>query len=193
MNGALAAQPQAKGHSRDIQQKVHLPASAQQPAKTPAAKGANSPQAVFELPNLPQVEKTPGMIEQVAKLEEEGEKCYNRKEYDKAIDKWQQAYGLSLEMNYPEGEGRALTHMCKVYFERGNVIKAKELGENAIELLFNSGDKKSLARARVALAQAYFGLGLPQLAGDQLVWALEAFSSIGNEEKRLRSWSWPAA
>jgi CHAT domain-containing protein len=83
---------------------------------------------------------------------------------------------MSIEMKYAEGEGRALTNMCRVYLDRGDWIKAKYLGENALEVLGSGADKKALGKARVALAQAYFGLSQNDLAGEQLGEAIKSFT-----------------
>lgn len=170
----------AEGTGSTMKMTVH---SQPGPAQDKKAESAAPQKAIpFEVPALPEVPKTAEMIERVKRLEEEGNAHFQKREFDKAIQKWQEAYALSLDMNYPEGEGRALSNMCRLYYVRGQVAKAKELGEHAIELLFNSGDKRGLAKARIALAQVYFGMDNAKLAGDQLQWALETFSSLGNED-----------
>ena len=82
-------------------------------------------------------------------------------------------------MKYSEGEGRALTNMCRIFLERGQFVKAKYMGENAIEVLSGISDSKSLGRAHLFLAQAYFGLDNPLWAGQQLESAMKAFTSSG--------------
>ena len=111
------------------------------------------------------------------KLEEEGENLFKQRLLEKALAKWQEAYGLSLEMKYSEGEGRALTNMGRIFIERGQFVKAKYMGENAIEVLAGVSDKKALGRAHLYLAQAYFGLDNPVWAGEQLDQAMKAFSA----------------
>lgn len=132
-----------------------------------------------QLPNLVDLPQTPESIEKVTKMEEEGEKLFNDRLLDKALTKWQDCYGMSLEMKYAEGEGRALTNMGRVFLERGQFVKAKYMGENAIEVLNGVSDKKALGRAHLYLAQAYFGLDNPLWAGQQLDQALKAFSADG--------------
>ncbi|MBI4534419.1 MAG: CHAT domain-containing protein, partial [Candidatus Melainabacteria bacterium] len=144
----------------------------------------NAASAVHELPQLPELPQTSEGLDKIAQLEQEGEKYFARRELDKALTKWQEAYGLSLEMKYADGEGRALKNMCRLYFERGQLVKAKQLGENALEVLANIGDKRSLAKARIALAQVYFGLDNPVWAGQQLQLALQSFSDLGGSEGR---------
>lgn len=131
---------------------------------------------IVQVPNF-EVEKTAQTIEKVVKLEEDGERAFAQRLLDKAMASWQEAYGLSMEMKYNEGQGRALTNMCRVYLERGDYTKAKYMGENAIEVLAGSTDKKALGRARVQLARAYFGLNNPQWAGVQLDEALRILTS----------------
>ena len=82
-------------------------------------------------------------------------------------------------MKYSEGEGRALTNMGRVFIERGQFVKAKYMGENAIEVLAGVSDKKALGRAHLYLAQAYFGLDNPVWAGEQLDQAMQSFSADG--------------
>src|SRR5205823_3225274 len=91
---------------------------------------------------------------------------------------FQEAYGLAKEIKYADGEGKALTEMCLFYLNKGEVPRAKELGENAIETLNDSTDKKALAEAEVALAQAYFAQDNAYLAMRQLELALKCFSEL---------------
>ncbi len=132
-----------------------------------------------QIPALVDIPQTPESIERVLKLETEGEKFFQQKLLDKALTKWQEAYGLSLEMKYAEGEGRALTNMGRLFLERGQFVKAKYMGENAIEVLGGVSDRKALGRAHLYLAQAYFGLENPVWAGQQLDEAMKAFTADG--------------
>jgi tetratricopeptide (TPR) repeat protein len=139
---------------------------------------ATTDAAVQQIPtSIIDIPQTAESIDKVRKLELEGEKLFNAGVRDKALAKWQEAYGLSIEMKYSEGEGRALTNMARTYLDRGDWIKAKYLGENALEVLGNSNDKRALGRARVALAQAYFGLGNNDWAGQQLSEAIKTFTN----------------
>ncbi len=140
-----------------------------------AAVPAAAENAIRTIPVI-DIPQTAESIDKVRKLEAEGEKLFNQKLIDKALAKWQEAYGMSIEMKYGEGEGRALTNMCRCYLDRGDWTKAKYLGENAIEVLGNSKDPRSLGHARVALAQAYFGLGNNESAGQQLASAIKAMT-----------------
>jgi tetratricopeptide (TPR) repeat protein len=134
---------------------------------------------IQQIPSLIDLPQTPESIEKVSKLEDEGEKLFAQHNLDKALTKWQEAYGLSLEMKYAEGEGRALTNMCRVFLDRGQCVKAKYMGENAIEVLSAVSDAKALGRAHLFLAQAYFGLDNPVWAGEQLEAAMKSFSASG--------------
>jgi CHAT domain-containing protein/Tfp pilus assembly protein PilF len=129
------------------------------------------------LPYLNDVQQTPVSIDKINQIEEEGEKFLQSHQLDRALAKFQEAYGQSLETKYAEGEGLGLTDMCRVYVERGQFVKAKYLGENAIEVLQSVSDKVALGKARVALAQAYFGLDNPSWAVQQLDQALTIFTS----------------
>ncbi len=139
-----------------------------------------TPGTVNQIPTLPEVAQTPELMERVHKLEDEGEKLFNQSVVDKALIKWQEAYGLCLEMKYTEGQGRALTNMARTYLSNAHYVKAKYLAENAVEVLFETQDKKDLGKARVALAQAFFGLDNPILAGQQLELALKDYAEVGN-------------
>ncbi len=84
---------------------------------------------IHEMPVLPEMSgKTQESMEKVSKLMEEGEKYFTAKQLDKALTKWQEAYGMSIEMRYTEGEGQALTNMCRFFLERGQMVKAKYMG-----------------------------------------------------------------
>jgi len=137
---------------------------------------AEAEKAIKEMPII-DVPQTAQSIDKVRKLEADGEKYFAQSINDKALQKWQEAYGLSIEMRYTEGEGRALTNMARCYLDRGEWIKAKYLGENSLEVLANSNDSRALGRARVALAQAYFGLGNNDSAGEQLSAAIKTMTS----------------
>ena len=142
-------------------------------------KGSPANVDLKQIPALVDIPQTPESIERVLKLEAEGEKLFGQKLLDKALMKWQEAYGLSLEMKYAEGEGRALTNMARLFLERGQFVKAKYMGENAIEVLGGVSDRKALGRAHLYLAQAYFGLENPVWAGQQLDEAMKAFTADG--------------
>ncbi len=131
---------------------------------------------------LQERQATPETIEQVSKLLEEGKKFSASNEYNKAITKFQDAYALSKEIKYSDGEGRALTSMCTFYQSKAQLPRAKELGENAIEVLAESADKKSLGEARVALAQVYFSMDNAYGAVQQLDLAMKCFSDLGAKD-----------
>jgi tetratricopeptide (TPR) repeat protein/CHAT domain-containing protein len=139
---------------------------------------AAAERAIKQLPTI-DIPQTTESIDKVRHLEAEGEKFFESGLVEKGLAKWQEAYAMSIEMKFADGEGRALTNMCRVYLDRGDWIKAKYLGENALEVLGSGADKKGLGKARVALAQAYFGLSENDLAGEQLG---EAIKSFTNEE-----------
>ncbi len=151
------------------------------PNFTPNAKDShNIKNAIIqELPTFPTVQKTTESVERVKNYLKSGENFFNKGDLDKALEKWQAAYGLSIEMKYPEGEGAALTNMCLVFIQKNQYVKARYLGENAIELLATTSDINALARARVALAQAYFGLDNTLWAVQQLDAALKILTKEG--------------
>lgn len=121
-------------------------------------------------------------IDKVMKCLEEGGKAMQAKDFEKAINKFQEAYGQSLEMKYGDGEGRALVAMCNFYTVRGQLVKAKQLGENAIEILSEQTDKRPLGYARVQLAQVYLGMDNAYMALQQLELAMQCFSEAGNND-----------
>jgi CHAT domain-containing protein/tetratricopeptide (TPR) repeat protein len=131
---------------------------------------------IKELEKLSEMAQTPQSMEKIKELEGKGEKFFQQHLLSQALQSWQEMYGMCLEMKYSEGQGRALTNMARVYLEQGNFIKAKYLGENAVEVLANVSDQQALARARVALAQAYFGLDNPVWATQQLDSALKVLT-----------------
>jgi tetratricopeptide (TPR) repeat protein/CHAT domain-containing protein len=141
----------------------------------PTAVPAAAENAIRQIPVI-DIPQTTESIDKVRKFEAEGERFFAQNMMDKALAKWQEAYGMSIEMKYGEGEGRALTNMCRCYLDRGDWTKAKYLGENAIEVLANSKDSRALGHARVALAQAYFGIGNNESAGLQLAAAIKSMT-----------------
>jgi CHAT domain-containing protein/tetratricopeptide (TPR) repeat protein len=139
----------------------------------------NSTQKLLTLPETPEKTQT---IEKVDEFETQAERLFDSQQFGQALVKWQAAYGASLEIGYSDGIGRALTGMCLLYLTRGQVVKAKELGENALDVLGNSTDKLALGKARVAVAQAYFALDNPTGAGQQLELALKTFTQLGDKD-----------
>jgi CHAT domain-containing protein len=135
-----------------------------------------------QLPQLMDIPQTTESLEKVQRLEAEGEQFFAKRLLDRALIKWQEAYGLSLEMKYAEGEGRALTNMSRIFIERGQMVKAKYMAENAIEVLTGVNDHKALGRAHLFLSQAYFGLDNPVWAGQQLDAALSEFNADGTND-----------
>lgn len=119
------------------------------------------------------VEQTPENEQRVRKLDQQAEQFFKAGRFNDALLRWQEAYGISLEMKYSSGQGRALTGMCKIYVTQGKWVKARHLGENAIEILSGINDQTNLGRARIALAQAYFGLDNPLWAVKQLELAMK--------------------
>ncbi len=131
---------------------------------------------IHELQKLTDIQQTPQSIEELNGLEKKGEDLFRQHLYSQALVVWQEEYGKSLDLKYAEGQGRSLTNMCRIYVEQGSWIKAKYLGENAVEVLAGVHDEKALARARVALGQAYFGLDNPVWAVQQLDAALKVLT-----------------
>lgn len=146
----------------------------------PAGMEGSSAGTVNQIPTVPELAQTPETIDKVHKLEEEGEKLFQSGSVQKALIKWQEAYGMCLEMKYVEGQGRSLTNMARTYLANAHYVKAKYLADNACEVLMETQDKANLGKARVALAQAYFGLDNPVLAGQQLELALKDYAQIGS-------------
>ncbi len=144
----------------------------------------STPGTVNQIPTVPEIAQTPEAMDRVHKLEAEGEKLFGQGIVDKALIKWQEAYGMCLEMKYVEGQGRALTNMARVYLANAHYVKAKYLADNAVEVLFETQNKGDLGKARVALAQAFFGLDNPILAGQQLELALKDYQQVGNTNSR---------
>jgi CHAT domain-containing protein len=130
----------------------------------------------------PDREQTPETIGMVIKLLEDGRKANDRKEFEKAVSKFQEAYGLAREIKYTDGEGMALTEMCLFYQTKNQLPRAKELGENAIEVLANSSDKKAFGQARVALSRVYLLMDNTYMAMQQLNGALREFTSLGSSD-----------
>ncbi len=134
-------------------------------------------EAVFIMP--PDREQSAETITMVDKLLKDGKKAYERNEFEKAVGKFQEAYGLAREIKYTDGEGVALTEMCLFYQTKNQLPRAKELGENAIEVLTNTTDKKALGQARVALARIYLMMDNTFTAMQQLNQALKEFTNLG--------------
>jgi len=126
------------------------------------------PETVNLLKDHINLDKTPENVARAKNWDLAATKDFKEGRFHEALVKWQEAYGLGIEMNEPRIQGRALVGMCRVYLTQGKWVKAKHLGENAVEVLAAVNDENDLGRARIALAQAYFGLENPKWAAQQL-------------------------
>ncbi len=140
------------------------------------------PDVIQELKKFAESDRTPTNMRIVTKLDRQANEFFDQGRYNDALRAWQRAYGKSIEMKYSEGQGRALSGMCKVYVTQGKWVKARHLGENAVEVLAAVKDNVSLGKARVALAQAYFGLENPVWASRQLDEALKLLMDQADKE-----------
>lgn len=126
------------------------------------------PETVRTLQDQINLDKTPENINRAKNWDLQAAKDFKEGKYHEALVKWQESYALGIEMSDAKIQGRALVGMCRVYLTSGKWIKAKHLGENAVEVLSACNDEDDLGRARIALAQAYFGLENPKWAVQQL-------------------------
>ncbi len=179
--------PGALAQESDPEPVLDMPVGRPVPAKHPAAqasrKGSSrlgqadmkevSPMPINQVLKYAEIPQTGENESKVKQLDKQADEFFRNGRYNDALLRWQEAYGLSLEMKYSIGQGRALTGMCKVYLTQGKWVKAKHLGENAVEVLSGINDDKNLGRARIQLAQAYFGLENPLWAIKQLELAMK--------------------
>jgi CHAT domain-containing protein/Tfp pilus assembly protein PilF len=121
---------------------------------------------------------TTGNVETVQKLRHDAQTYVEKKDLDKALAKLQEAYGLCKDMKFEDGEGQVLTDMAVIYQQRGQIPRAKMLGENAVEVLAESTDKKNIGRARVLLAEVYLSLDNPDWAIQQLDLAMKNLENL---------------
>ncbi|MCA9805024.1 MAG: CHAT domain-containing protein [Cyanobacteria bacterium HKST-UBA02] len=126
--------------------------------------------------------QTPDAQHKIDVINKEGEDLFQKGMYQDALLRWQKAYGESIESKYSEGQGTALTGMCRVYVSQGKYVKARHLGENAVEVLAAINSRTLLGKARIALAQAYTGLENHVWAAKQLDAALELIVSNADKE-----------
>lgn len=146
------------------------------PTQTPA-QGGHENQGIQLVPVSPMQESSSHeSIEKVNKLIAEGEKLFDQKQLDKALIKWQEAYGLAIETKYGDGQGKALSRMALVYMQQGQLPKAKLLAENATEVLYNSQEQQELGKARITLSQIFFAMDNPAWAIQQLDLAMKVLT-----------------
>ncbi len=152
------------------------------PTQVPV-QGGRENQGIQLVPVLPmQADSNPTESqERVNKLIAEGEKLFDQKQADKALIKWQEAYGLAIEMKYGDGQGKALNRMALVYMQQSQLAKAKLLAENATEVLLSSPEKQELGRARITLSQIFFNMENPAWAIQQLDLAMKDLTDKNNK------------
>lgn len=137
---------------------------------------------VQELLRFINTDKTNANTDRILRINAQAEKLFNTGHTQDALVRWQDVYGDSIEMKFSEGQGKALIGMCKIALQQGKWVRAKQLGENAIEVLSAINAQQDLGRARVALAQAYFGLENPVWAAKQLELALRSLVGQANTD-----------
>ncbi|MBY0357776.1 MAG: CHAT domain-containing protein [Candidatus Obscuribacterales bacterium] len=177
-NQALAAaghesnQVSGAKKSSSPQAAVHTKAS----SKSNAAKVNNDDllKEVFAITARPQTQEN---MDRLFSLEKEGQAFLDKGENSKALLKFQEMYGLCKELKYGDGEGRALERMAHIYLAKGDKTRAKGLIENAMEVLGDSADKKSMGRVRVTASQVYLALDNPLWSLRQLDLAMKDFST----------------
>ncbi len=125
---------------------------------------------------------------QIFTLEKDGEAAVKKQDNSKALTKFQEMYGLCKEVNYGDGEGRALERMAHIYLNKGEKTRAKALVENALEVMSFTQDKKSLGKTRVTAAEIYLALDNPETALKQLSEAMKDFqsSSVTDSEEAAK-------
>lgn len=148
----------------------------------------NQDALVKEIQQITDAARTQTSLEDIQRSEKRGQEYYEKRLFAQALTEWQKAYGDSLELKYAEGQGKALTNMAKIYVDQAQWIKAKQLGENAIEVLGGGGSPRSMVQARIVLSQAYFGLDNPVWASQQLDAALKSINdgNISDPEEGAR-------
>lgn len=129
---------------------------------------------VFAIASRPQTKEN---MDTVFTIEKDGQTAFDAQDHQKALLKFQDMYALCKEMRYGDGEGRALERMASLYLTKGDKTRAKNLVENAMEVLSESIDKKSLGRARITAAQVYLALDNPMWALKELDLAMKDFTA----------------
>lgn len=129
---------------------------------------------VFAIASKPQTKEN---LDSVFTIEKDGQAAMDANDQQKALTKFQDMYALCKEMRYGDGEGRALERMASLYLSKGDKTRAKNLVENAMEVLSESADKKSLGRARITAAQVYLSLDNPLWALKELDLAMKDFTA----------------
>ncbi len=129
---------------------------------------------VFAIAVRPQTREN---IDQVFTLEKDAQTALDNGDQQKSLTKFQEMYAMSKEMRYGDGEGRALDRMANLYLMKGDKTRAKNLVENAMEVLSESADKKALGRTRITAAQVYLALDNPLWALKELEMAMRDFTT----------------
>lgn len=141
---------------------------------------------IFALTAKPQTQEN---MDHLFNLEKDGQALLDKGENAKALVKFQEMYGLCKELKYGDGEGRSLERMATIYLSKGDKTRAKGLIENAMEVLSDSADKKSMGRVRVTASRVYLSLDNPLWALRQLDLAMKDFStaSLTDHEEAARA------
>lgn len=185
---AAPAPTQAQGQPKVLSQPM-LPAGVPSDRVEMKVDDSKTKEALIkEVQQITDAARTQVSLEDIQRSDKRGQEYYDKRLYAQALTEWQKAYGDSLELKYAEGQGKALTNMAKIYVDQGQWIKAKQLGENAIEVLSGGGSARAMVQARIVLSQAYFGLDNPVWASQQLDAALKLISSgnISDPEEGAR-------
>ena len=143
-----------KGHWRDLRATLHAGIEAARALKNRYDEGAHLNQLGLAYSHLGQLEK--------------------------AIDHYQQALAISMEIGDLRGEGNDLCNLGSAYSDLGQVEKAIEHYQQALTIFREIGDRKSEGVILGNLGNVYNDLGQVEEAMEHYNWALTIAREIGD-------------
>jgi tetratricopeptide (TPR) repeat protein len=121
---------------------------------------------------------------QAEAIQLEGEICFALDQWDKAIERFEQAIALYSEQARPYRLGLAYLDLGAVFNRIGRAEEAHTTLERSIKLLSKSHDNYSLAIARLIVAESLNTIGEPETAYQYLLFALQTFEKIKSKSLR---------
>lgn len=116
--------------------------------------------------------------QQIDSLNELGYVLYEREQYDRALQAFEQALKVSITNVNPRAEARSLVNMGIVYFAQNDLDKAMECFENSRVTAEKVGDSATMASSYLSSGMVYERKASYLLAKQMYLWAAGMFKGI---------------
>jgi tetratricopeptide (TPR) repeat protein len=148
------------------------------PLLSPGVKNPGYPYSLLLSPA--QAQTAQDRKAEARRLYEEGVKQFNRGQYQKALQIYQQVLAIESELNDQTSVGRTLNSIGGVYYERDQLRQALELYHGSLAIRRAVSDKAGEGRTLYNIGLAYQELQQNSQARKSFEKALKIFKEIGD-------------